>query len=213
MKICVCGWYFHRPLLELVRDSRFEAFIVKNREGDTCGIPSALSTSVVETGVARGLDFGPYQDYLMHHWDGQSDVLFMQDDGMMTPQALEDIFDLSNNKDIDQAFIFRDEYEEFVNGGHHGRAFWMRANVMAKFKGAGGFEVDWDNTGNLVGRQANGMVHAFAKTMSVHTRCNWIAIVPGVHMGRRGWFADQPWQYKRSNEQQEFGMVTPPSNL
>jgi hypothetical protein len=210
MKICICGWYFYTPFLKTIRDSPYSAYVVKNREGDTCDLPGEMSDRMSETG-GRGLEFGAYQQYLMKHWDGSSDVLFMQDDGTITPEALMDIENLAHRRDIDQAFLFRDEYEEFVNGGHSGRAFWMRANVVGKFKAAGGFEVDWDNTGNTEGRQANGMIHAFAKTMSSNYRCGWIGIIPGLQMGRRGWIPNQPWQYKRMEGQ--HGLVTPESIL
>lgn len=209
MKICIAGWYFYEPLLAAVRESGFTAFVVKNREGDTHGIPSMLSQRMSETG-GRGLEFGCYQQYLMGHWDGESDVLFMQDDGEIHGTALDDIAALVDKAEIDHAFIFRDEYEEFMNAGHSGRALWCRGSLLQQIKADGGFLVDWDNCGDTVSRQANYGVHMMSKRMTENRKGNWIAIIPGLHMGRRGWLATKPWQYKRTSA---MGLVTPPSEL
>ncbi len=210
MKICICGWYFHAPLLDTIRESGYSAFVVKNREGDARGIPSEIADAMSATG-GRGLDFGAYQQYLMKHGGDADDVLFLQDDGEISPEALGQIAALREREGIDQAFIFRDEYEEFVNKGHSGRAFWMRASLVEEFRRAGGFDVDWANTGNTEGRQANFGVYHFAERMSRNPKCRWVAIVPGAQMGRRGWIPSQPYQYKRMEGQE--GVVTPQSIL
>jgi hypothetical protein len=181
-----------------------------NRKGDAQGIPSEISDSMSDTG-GRGLEFGCYQQYLAKHWDGVSDMLFMQDDGIMTPKALADIAKLTERQQINQAFIFRDEYEEYVTGGQSGRAFWVRGSLLAEIKLAGGFPVDWDNCGDTTGRQANAAIHTFAAMLRHKPSCCWVAIVPEAQMGNRGWISNKTYQYKRTKGQK--GLVTPESVL
>ncbi len=195
MKICIAGWYFHPPLLIAIANSPYDAFIVKHREGNTYAVRSV----VVEN---HGLEFGCYHHYLMNHWDGTSDVLFMQDDGEFRDlSALADIDALMFKGHIDQAFIFRDEYEEFMNAGHSGRAFWCRGSLLKKLKDSGGFAVDWSNTGNIESREANYAVIEFAKKMRSESRCGWVSIIPGLQMGRRGRLANQPYEFRRTEGQ------------
>lgn len=198
MNICVSGWYFHAPLLEAIARSGYLAFVVKHRDRDTFGIPSVMTPD------AKGLEFGCYQQYLMEHWNG-GDVLFMQDDGEIHGNALSDIEALHMKADIDHAWIFRDEYEEFVNSGMSGRAFWCRASLLEKLKASGGFDVDWTNEKDTQGRRGNYGVGMLKTRLADDPRCNWTAIVPGLQMGRRGWISTKSYQYKRLSA----GMVTP----
>lgn len=204
MNICISGWYFHRPLLETIAAAAYPALIVGHRDHETYGL------EMVRTPEGRGLDFGCYQQYLMEHWDGVSDVLFMQDDGEVTREALDEAEALCIKDQIDQAFIFQNEVEEYVNAGMSGRAFWCRANFLKSWKDSGGFPVDWGNVGNTEGRQANYGVGEFHRRNQGNSRANWIAIIPDFAMGRRGWISNKAWQYKRFSQ---GGIVTPEVTL
>ncbi len=207
MNICISGWYFHRPFLEAIQAAGYPALIVGHRtDRDSCGLP------IVGTPEGRGLDFGCYQQYLINHWDEQSDVLFIQDDGEITGTALDDIAGLRDKAEIDHAFIFRDEYDEHSNGGHSSRAMWFRSSLLWQIRREGGFAVDWSNIGNTLGYQANWALGAFAQRIADNLRCGWIAIVPGLQMARRGWMATKTYQYKRTADDQK-GIVTPESVL
>lgn len=201
MKICISGWYFHKPLLKAIARAHFyPALVVGHRKRPTYGLPLVL------TPKGCGLDFGCYQQYLMNEWDGKSDVLFMQDDGEIHDEgALHDIDRLSTKAEIDHAYIFRDEYDEFANSGHSSRAMWMRGSLLTALKAGGGFSVDWENEGDTKGRQANWALGIFHAEMQTRPKCAWVAIVPGLHMGRRGYIANEAYQYRRTGE----GIVTP----
>ncbi len=202
MKICITGWYFHEPFLTAIAASGYETLIVGHRERPTFGLKLVL------TPEGRGLEFGCFQQYLMEHWDGVSDVLFMQDDGEITGSALDDIAALSEKQEIDQAFVFRDEYEEYFNQGHSGRAIWCRGSWLTWLKASGGFDVDWENLGVTEGKRANYGVGMLALKVDRNPRTSWIAIVPGLQMARRGWISDKCYQYKRTEG--HHGIVTPP---
>lgn len=198
MKIAIAGWHFHPPLLQTIEASGYPALIIGHRRKETHGLPWEPSRT------GKGLEFACFQQYLMDYWDGESDILFMQDDGELTVAALHEACALEKKSEIDHAWIFRDEYEEFVNGGMSGRAFWCRASLLHRLKSEGGFVVDWENE-KSTGQRGNFAVGMLNYRLKPDSRSNWIAIIPEFHMARRGWIANQSYQYKRLSE----GMVTP----
>lgn len=178
MKICVAGWYFRPRFLEAVRTSGYEAIVIKHREGDAIGIPSILYDNF-------GLEFGCYRSYVQHHWDGVSDVFFCHDDAEVSDvRAFDDIASLTNIG-VGQAYIFHDEYDEYVNGGAHGRGIWIRADVLKKLQAD--FPADRNNNGVHIGRDAQKGIFAFHKRMKeLGDDTQVIAIVPQFRFAFRG---------------------------
>ncbi len=191
MSICICGWYFNESFLKTVAASGYSAFVVKHREGDTQGIPSALYEN-------RGLEFGAYRDYILNHWDGESDVLFMHDDTeIIDPQALYHVTSLRGGS-IDHAYIFSSQYEELVNGGAHGRAMWMSRDLIIAIKDS--FPVDEENHGENIGPRAQKGIVDFHKRVTAESpNTGLAAIIPGFSLGHRGHLNNKVWVFKRTN--------------
>src|SRR4030095_8836194 len=123
MKICIAGWYFRPDFMRTIRDSGYEAVVIKHREGDTQGIPSMLYDNV-------GLEFGAYRQYVMNHWDGESHVLFLHDDTEISDPICLDDMEAVRGTGVDHCYIFHDENEEFINGGAHGRGMWIKGSIL-----------------------------------------------------------------------------------
>ena len=189
MKICVAGWYFRPSLFEAVAHSGFESFVVKHREGNTCGLPSALYENV-------GLEFGAYRKYVENHWDGESDVFFMHDDAIVSDlSAFNDIASL-DDRGVDQAYIFHDENDEMVNGGAHGRGIWIRGSVLAQLKED--FPADMTNAGVNIGLKAQEGILAFHKRIvSLTPNTAVIAIVPTIRFAHRGRLHENMFVYRK----------------
>lgn len=190
MKICVAGWYFRPDFLTAVKASGFDAFVIKHREGNTQGLESALYPNV-------GLEFGAYRQYLENHWDRKSDVLFIHDDAEVSDQiAFQDIDSLSS-RGVEQAYIFPDEIHEFVNGGAHGRAIWIRGDALAGL--ATDFPADMENVGVNVGIAAqNGIFKFHRRILEFGKNTGVIAIVPQFRFGHRGRIHDRMFVYRKT---------------
>lgn len=211
MNICIAGWYFREDLLRRLRgwngmdtscrpDKLHDVRIVAHREGNPMGLPMDLEPN-------RGLEFGCYASYLEKRWDGVSDVLFMHDDAEIDDISVLAQIAAMAEQPMDQIFLFNNEYEEFVNGGHHGRAFWCRGSWLKEFRECDGFRVDWENRGDTESPALNNGIRAFSSKMKQYwpERTGFAAIVPGLHLGRRGWMSDRPYIYKRTTP----GLMTP----
>lgn len=190
MKICVAGWYFRPRFLGVIRDSGYDALVIKHREGKTCGLSSILYDNA-------GLEFGAYRKYVEHHWDGTSDVFFCHDDTeLSTPLALAHIESL-NDRGVNQAYIFQDEIHELVNGGAHGRGIWIRGSILQKL--ASDFPADLDNRGVNVGVIAQRGILAFHKRiMECGPDCGVIAIVPEIRFAHRGRLHEEMFVYRKT---------------
>lgn len=158
MLICVAGWYlgqfddFYAVMHRLHK--KHPVFVVSNRENDylsTLDLPYIVRENT-------GLEWGAYNWFLMHKWDGQSPVLFLHDDIIFNPYAVngeihppEWLFDQIANLKVDQAYIFKNKTEDSVNYGRHGRMVFMGAELLGKAKAIGGFWYDKKNTGYTEG--------------------------------------------------------------
>ena len=191
MKICIAGWYFRPAFFRSVYQSGFEAFVLKHREGDTCGLPSKQYPNL-------GLEFGAYRQYVENHWDGESDVLFCHDDTeVATPDCFSDIARL-NSIGVDQAYIFNNYSEQIVNGGVHGRALWMRGATLLKI--ADNFPADMDNQGTNVGKIAQrGVLRFHARMRDLTSNTMIQVIMPQMIFGHRGHIPNEMFVYRDQN--------------
>jgi hypothetical protein len=190
MQICIAGWYFRPKFLGLIKESGYNAFVVKHREGDTQGLPSKLYPNV-------GLEFGAYRQFVENHWDRKSDVLFLHDDTELDdPIALAQAHSLTQ-MGVDHAYIFRHAYEELCNGGAHGRGMWMSAETIHKM---GTIEADMENMGVNVGIVAQkGIVMFHKRVMQCGQNCGLAAIIPGFDFGHRGRMNKEMLVFRRMN--------------
>lgn len=199
MKICVAGWYFRQPFLDAVAMSGYAAFVVKHREGDTGILASALHEN-------RGLEFGAYRQYVENHWDGVSDVFFCHDDAAVSDiSAFADVERL-NEMGVDQAYIFHDENEEYVNGGAHGRGVWIRGSILKAL--AEDFPADMENTGTNIGVIAQAGIFKFHKrVMSLSRNAGVIAIIPKFRFAHRGRLHEEMFVYRKTQTPVPGGLV------
>lgn len=192
MAICIAGWYFRKSFFESIASSGIPAFVVKHREGDTLGIPSALYEN-------RGLEFGAYREYVKNHWDGKSDVLFIHDDTeILDPIALEQI-QTFRSMGVEHCYIFSNAYEELCNGGAHGRAMWIKAETLATL--ADDFPADMSNEGTNMGIVAQqGIFRFHARIIKAGQNTAVAAIIPGINFGHRGRMNNNVLVFKRAND-------------
>lgn len=189
MKICIAGWYFRPRYLRAVKAFIYDAFVVKHKEGDTQDLPGALYPNV-------GLEFGAYRQYVENHWDGQSNVFFSHDDAeVLGSRAFSDIESLAD-RGVEHAYIFRDEYDEYINGGAHGRGMWMRGDIIEKL--AKDFPADMENHGVNVGLEAQkGIVEFHKRILDCGKNTGVIAIVPQIQFGHRGRIHTEMFVYRK----------------
>ena len=163
--------------------------MIKHREGDTQGLQSKLYEN-------RGLEFGAYRQYVENHWDGESDVLFCHDDTELSSRsALEDIASL-NDMGVDQAYIFHDEADEYINGGAHGRGIWIRGTTLRDL--AADFPADMENTGTNIGLTAQrGILKFHERILTLSKNAGVIAIVPQFHFAHRGRLHETMFVYRK----------------
>lgn len=173
--------------------------MVKHREGDTQGIPSALYEN-------RGLEFGAYRKYAENHWDGISDVLFCHDDAEI--QDIAGLHDLAqiDGMGVDHCYIFRDEYDEMVNGGAHGRCMWIRGSILKQL--AYDFPADMDNEGTNIGKVAQkGILMFHQRVMELSRNTGAIAILPQIQFGHRGRIHNRLFVYRKTHGPVPGGIV------
>lgn len=202
MNLCIAGWYFRESFINAVADSRLKALIIKHRQGPSLRVESRQFDNF-------GLEFGCYQIYLDQFWDGASDVLFIHDDSEVDSLEVFNQIERLSESQFNHIYLFNNEYEEFVNMGRHGRAMWCRGSWLAEFKPSGGFPVDWNNDGDTESPALNNGIRDLQKKLAENwpDTTGFAAIVPGLHLGRRGWMSDQVYVYKRTGN----GIMTPPS--
>lgn len=162
LNICVCGWYFDKfddwyMSLHRIKE-KYPVFVVCNRESDYQNIFD-LPHAVREN---KGLEWGAYNHYLMHHWPGKEPVLFCHDDIVLNPVVVngeilppEFIFDKIAEADVDQAYIFGSRAEDVENYGQHGRMVLMSEAFLKKAKDMGGFWYDAKNKGYVTGKDSH----------------------------------------------------------
>lgn len=189
MRICIAGWYFWPEFLLTIGCSIYDAFVIKHREGETQHIPSQLYPNL-------GLEFGAYKQYVEHHWDGESDVLFLHDDAdLKIDDALDDICQL-RKLGVEQAYIFPDEIHEHWNGGIHGRGIWIRGDILRKLQHD--FPADMTNAGVNIGEVAQKGVHEFhRRILECGHNTGVIAIVPQLRFAHRGKLHHKMFVYRR----------------
>ena len=149
MRICVCGWYLdeYRETYEQLRavSKTYPVFVVSNRDSpflQTMGLPYVVRENT-------GLEWGAYNHYLMHVWNGESDVLFMHDDVELygtedTP--LEAILAQFMTCGVTQAYVFESKEDGALQRAH-GRMVFMSAEFLKQAYAMGGFWYDERNSG------------------------------------------------------------------
>ena len=208
MNICVCGWYYLKPLYDILArvKEKFPVYVIAHREDDL------LNDFYHLIEPNRGLEWGAYDTYLKHVWDGKSDVLFMHDDVRIRPViqnyeivAPEKIFSTIANFKQDQVYIFKSEKEAIDNYNIHGRALFCSAKFLHYLLEHGGFWFDKDNTGHTQGPTPTTCMHFneadyrfrdFLLTVNGDGGLvvNQKIILPAFDCARRGKFADQHGQ-------------------
>lgn len=199
MKICVAGWYYRPNYLRAIFRSGFDSFVVKHREGNAGGLPSKLYPNL-------GLEFGAYRQYVMNDWDDESDVFFTHDDVEVTDEcAFRDIAGL-RKMGVEHAYIFQDETHEFVNGGAHGRAMWIRGDILRQMKMD--FPADMENEGKNIGLDAQkGILMFHERIMKCGKNTGVIALVPQFRFAHRGRLHEELFVYRRHNTAVPGGVV------
>ena len=136
LQICICGWYFFPDLFKqisrLPRD-QFDTLVVAHRSRHTFGLKGVTHEN-------RGLEFGAYCYYLMHHWDKESNLLFLHDDIAVNSNFFEQVAAIP----FDQAYIFKNE-ASFKENLVHGRAIFATAAFLSHVVQFGGI---WYDTGS-----------------------------------------------------------------
>lgn len=166
LSVCVCGWYLaefdglYRALFKAHAFRGIPVHVVANKPAvylDVAGLPYSLRPNA-------GLEFGAYDHYLKHIWDGESDVVFMHDDVDLLPfvkdgavRPPEESWDVFVDPGYDQAYVFRDRAEDVVNDGKHGRMLFMSARLLEFFREKGGIPFDEANEGYTSGKRPEGV--------------------------------------------------------
>ncbi len=205
MKLCVAGWYYRPQLMQTLNwiTDRDKVFVIKHRDGNCLDIPSKQYPNL-------GLEFGAYRQYVENEWDGMSDVLFMHDDACLSGKlsVLDDIASL-RDMGVEQAYIFHDENEEYINGGIHGRALWIRADVLKLL--SKDFPADMENTGTNIGVVAQkGILEFHKRIMELGHNTGVIAIHPLMRFAHRGRLHDKMFVYRKTHHPVPGGLVHVP---
>lgn len=134
LQVCVHVFYGNEGLFRRLEESRFRVSFVAVREVEW--MPKGC---VVREDI--GVDMGSWNWFLGNAWDGESGVVFMQDD-----TRIEDVEVLGRFERVqfDHASIFRSVRQELLSGGHHGRVFYCSGRLLREL---GEFPCDWDLRG------------------------------------------------------------------
>jgi len=126
MNICVLGWYYDKPFMEVLEKvhPKYPVHIVGHRPNPNPTLPTTVIDNV-------GLEFGGYDYYLKNLWNGKDSVLFTHDDTMITNIA---VFDKVAQINKDFSFIFYNERESMSCMGAHGRAFFCSPRFLKYYK-------------------------------------------------------------------------------
>src|SRR5574343_500831 len=185
MNICVVGWHYwpetYKNLAEI--NKKYPVFIVAHKRSKLLG---GFNHKIIKN---VGLDWGAYNYYLMHVWDGESRVLFQHDDIKIDDIA---VYDTIAKIEWDHSYIFGNEVEQELNRGVHGRAFVCSAELLKKLRDEGGLWYDKDNRGNTIepfpstGWHYNEAVCRFRDRMREQRffKCDKETLVPGFQPAR-----------------------------
>jgi hypothetical protein len=206
MAVCVCGWYLERfdaSYMVLHRvNKKYPVHVVSNRQSEflaTMDLPYTVRENT-------GLEWGAYNHYMMHIWDGASNVLFMHDDIVFHPfvknnaevMPPELMFDNLAAMPVDQCYVFSSRSEDVENYSRHGRMVWMSKAFLTKAKELGGFWYDGKNTGYTDGTQPElraemGCMGYNAGIIAFHSQAQIIggvvhrrAYIPSFGLAKRG---------------------------
>ncbi|MHA2085384.1 MAG: hypothetical protein ACXABD_16635 [Candidatus Thorarchaeota archaeon] len=132
MNICVVGWYWHKKFLQALAQSGLQVDIVNHSNMIRFFSCPNICVHMVDN---IGLEWGAYNYYLQHIWDGLSPVLFTHDDtNIIDIKVFKNIADECIMREIDQAYIFRDKGEEIANGRIHGRGWYASKRYLEILK-------------------------------------------------------------------------------
>jgi len=197
MQICVCGWWYfpeyYDALLEAVKRG-YHTVVVKHRDGETNGLPFVNKDNI-------GLEWGAYSYYIDEIWDGESDVLFTQDDVKVKDASF---FDWASKITEDVCSIFHNNADARYNGEAHGRMIFMSSRFLLGAQKLGGFWYDKGNHGFIAkgnyrsetpppgSSHHNAGIHNFLKLVprvrkeSPEIKRRTFLCSPKIVLGRRG---------------------------
>lgn len=143
LQICVCGWYYFPKFfdkLNLAVKQGYDVVVIRHRFGDTKGVRFIDRENT-------GLEWGAYSFFLDTLWDGESNVLFTQDDNVV---EREDFWKWCSGIGEDICCIFNNQREAAYNSYAHGRMLFTSSKFLRAAKSEGGFWYDKHNTGFIV---------------------------------------------------------------
>lgn len=138
MNVCVCGWYYYKPFIEVMNQSTLlmnDIIIIGHKDGDAGDLQKIIIPNI-------GLEFGAYDFYLKNIWQG-GDTLFIHDDNEFDFTAWNKLNLLPQL--FDQVFIHENGIAELANGFAHGRAFFCSNRFLNIIKRGGGFWYDTES--------------------------------------------------------------------
>lgn len=140
MQICVCGWYYFPKFfdkLTLAVKQGYDVVVIRHRFGDTKGVRFVDRENT-------GLEWGAYSYFLKHLWDGETNVLFTQDDNEVNR---DDFWNWCSSIGEDICCLFNNPREAAYNSYAHGRMLFTSGKFLKAAKAEGGFWYDKNNTG------------------------------------------------------------------
>lgn len=157
MQICICGWYFNEPFLDLMEHitKTYPVTIIANQDKLPEKYEGIFKYYVREN---RGLEYGAYDYFLHNNWTG-GDVLFMHDDIDILPvvknyELIDPVLLFKSVSDFKQdvVYIFRHEHDRRESFDMHGRVMFASGRFLKQLKDFnGGFPWDRDNDGHTIG--------------------------------------------------------------
>jgi hypothetical protein len=216
MQICVCGWYFREDFYRTLRQARkkYPVMIISNgRIGPWLGGGDKVRTLSFCIRKNIGLEWGAYDDFIKHHWDRKSPVLFLHDDIRVRPVMRNnrllhptEVFDSIAKLPFDQVYIFKSMQESIDNFRIHGRAFYCSARFLRYLlRYNDGFWFDENNTGHTQGPTPDHCLHfneadyRFKHFLNRIPQKNKLTvgeyvILPALDCARRGRFEEEEAQ-------------------
>jgi len=138
MSICVSGWYFEPGILKTLSEVQEKYPVVfitkvnrwtgKSNDPDYPGVEKETKPLLEKYKLKqilyplRGLEFAAYDHYIKNVWDSESNILFIHDDIRVADHSF---FDEMAALQIDQGFIFENEFEGGANQHFHGRGIFQ----------------------------------------------------------------------------------------
>jgi hypothetical protein len=211
MKIAVCGWYFRSDFYQMLKhiNDEFPVTIISNKIIEGIDVQCFNETRFILSERENiGLEFGAYDYYIKNLWDGESDVLFIQDDVRLLP-VMRDyetappnvIFRGISKIRSDQAYIFNNDTFAVKNNHIHGRAFFCSARLIKwLLEHNNGIWYDKNNTGHTRGptpghclhyNYANYQFSEDLKKAGYNFKTGGYIIVPALECAVRGRFDNE----------------------